>query len=625
MRILLLAASLALIPLASPARETAPRNAIIVVADGLRGSIVDAKTAPNLDALRREGVSFPNSHSLFPTVTTANASAIATGHYLGDTGDFANVLYVDYPAKTARGTTTPTPFIEDNVTLGDVDAHFGGDYLHEITLLAAASQGFSTAAIGKLGPTLIQDHAHRDGNTTFFLDDRTGLPDGIAMNAEFAQAIAAAGLPPTPPAVDRPNRAQQQYALDVLTRVVLPKFQARGKPFVIVLWLRDPDSTQHSQLDSRYGILPGINGGTSLAAIRNTDNNVGQLRRALKSLGLDRQTNLFITSDHGFSTISKQSDTSHAGRCHYDDVPLGHLPPGFLAIDIATALDLTLRDPDARMTEIDRQRDCETRGVAAATAGMPKHPVQASGLIGGSAEAPSFVVTAGAGSALIYARDDQARDQVPKLVRFLLSQDYTGGVFVDDAYRDLPGTIPMRDIGLIGDAATPRPTVLVSFRSYSAGCDQPFRCGVEVADSTLSQGQGMHGAFSRADTWNFMAALGPDFRRGFVDPAPTSNADIAQTLAHVLKIELPAKGSLVGRVLTEALPRGKAVPFQQVTCWYAPADLGRWPALDQAPYFHLQPALQVQTVGDTRYFDAAGLLGRTLGLDDKPGETCTHG
>ena len=37
-------------------------------------------------------------------------------------------------------------------------------------------------------------------------------------------------------------------------------------------------------------------------------------------------------------------------------------------------------------------------------------------------------------------------------------------------------------------------------------------CAVEIADTGLQQGQGMHGSFSRADTMNFMAAIGPDFK-----------------------------------------------------------------------------------------------------------------
>ena len=43
-------------------------------------------------AVRDQGVNFANPHSLFPTFTTANASGMATGHYLGDTGDFSNTI-----------------------------------------------------------------------------------------------------------------------------------------------------------------------------------------------------------------------------------------------------------------------------------------------------------------------------------------------------------------------------------------------------------------------------------------------------------------------------------------------------------------------------------------------------
>ena len=49
--------------------------------------------------------------------------------------------------------------------LGDLDQHFGGNYLNEETMLqgCARRQGFSTAAIGKVGPTLIFDHTERTG------------------------------------------------------------------------------------------------------------------------------------------------------------------------------------------------------------------------------------------------------------------------------------------------------------------------------------------------------------------------------------------------------------------------------------------------------------------------------
>jgi hypothetical protein len=133
-------------------------------------------------------------------------------------------------------------------------------------------------------------------------------------------------------------------------------------------------------------------------------------------------------------------------------------------------------------------------------------------------------------------------------------------------------------------------------------CGEPVRCTAEIADTVLQQGQGMHGSFSRADTWNFMAMQGPDFKSHFVDPAPASNADVGRTIAQVMQLDLADRGKLVGRVLTEALPNG-AVP--DVTSRVIASD----PAANG-----LTTVLNMQTVGSTRYFDAAGFPGRTVGL-----------
>jgi hypothetical protein len=112
----------------------------------------------------------------------------------------------------------------------------------------------------------------------------------------------------------------------------------------------------------------------------------------------------------------------------------------------------------------------------------------------------------------------------------------------------------------------------------------------------------MHGSFSRADTNNFMAASGPDFKAGFVDEAPVSNADIGKTLARILRLKIPAKGKLVGRVLSEAMPGGATPAFFARTMRSEPAANG------------LVTVLDYQLVGATRYFDAAGFSGRTVGL-----------
>src|ERR1700720_4957396 len=121
-------------------------NIVLFVPDGLRAAMVTPETAPAMAAVRDTGVNFKNSHSLFPTFTPPNASAMATGHYLGDTGEFGNTIYAGFPVPGAGDSLTP--FMESDPVLGDVDEHFSGDYLNQETILKAAREaGFSTATI----------------------------------------------------------------------------------------------------------------------------------------------------------------------------------------------------------------------------------------------------------------------------------------------------------------------------------------------------------------------------------------------------------------------------------------------------------------------------------------------
>jgi hypothetical protein len=152
----------------------------------------------------------------------------------------------------------------------------------------------------------------------------------------------------------------------------------------------------------------------------------------------------------------------------------------------------------------------------------------------------------------------------------------------------------------------PAHDVVGNFRSYASGCAEPTQCSVQVADTVLRQGQGMHGSFSRGDTMNFMAASGPDFKAGFADPLPVSNADVGFTAAKLMGLDPTTKGKLIGRVMTEAMPNGAVPKATQETVRSKYAANG------------LRTVLAMQRVGEQRYFDAAGFPGRTLGLD---GET----
>jgi arylsulfatase A-like enzyme len=582
---LCLAAIAALPAAAQPAK---PHNVLIFVADGLRYVSVTPQSAPTLWKLKSEGVDFTNSHSLYPTITTVNASAIATGHYIGDTGNFGNTLYTGYPVTGTNG--APITFQEDDVLLGDLAAHYNGNYLNETSLIAAAREaGYATAVMGKVGPTAIQDITQRDGKGTIVIDDAMNTPKGITVAPEINDAIKAAGLPLTAPKTGVPNNEQQQYLIAVATKVVLPKLASSGKPFAMLYWSRDPDASQHSQKDSLGKLSPGINGPAGKAGIKDADETLAALLAALKAQGLDKTTDVFVTADHGFSTIDRHSQTSAAAKIAYGRVPPGETPPGIVAIDLADALGLPMYDPFQQNKPVDyRNGELSSFGSA---------------LIGIDPANPDIVVVANGGSDHIYLPAANAKDLAPKIADILSREDYISGIFVNDDLGSVAGALPLSAVNLQGSALTPHPSMIVNFASHVIpGCKPVLMCAAEMADTTLETGQGMHGTFSRADTRNFMAARGPDFKARFADPAPISNADINPTLAHILGLDIPAKGTLRGRVVAEALKGGKKVSVTRGWQASLPAPNGQ------------KTILEYQRVGGTRYFDAAGFPGRTVGL-----------
>src|SRR5258705_2091945 len=458
--ILLLSAGLAVPSVGTAlAQNNTPHNMILFIPDGLRALKVTPETAPAMAEVRDKGVNFKNPHSLFPTFTMANASGMATGHHLGDTGTSSNTIYTGYPSAPAGDTVVP--FIENDAVLADIDEHFGGDYLNEETILKMArARGFSTAAIGKVAPTLIFDHtdrADRPGLHSIVIDDSTGGKDGVPLSEEMKAALTKADLPlATPSRGDNgkagdaktpgtvvPNTAQQAYFADVASKIVLPMFKERAKPFVLVFWSRDPDGSQHNAGDSLNTVTPGINGPTSLAGIRNADNNLAQLRKALDDLGLSATTNVMIPADHGFSTISKESQTSPSAKAAYEVTPKDFLPMGFLAIDLAKALNLPLFDPNDKNARIADNA----------------HPKAGNGVLGQDPAKPDLVVATNGGSDLIYL-PNKDKKLATRTVKALLEQDYVSGLFVDDKLGRFPGTLPLSQLNLKGKAGTPTPSIV---------------------------------------------------------------------------------------------------------------------------------------------------------------------
>jgi arylsulfatase A-like enzyme len=612
-------------------------NVIIFVADGLRHGSVTEQNAPTLWALRTRGVHFENSHSLFPTFTTANASAIATGHGLGDTGDFSNTIYAGYrtfdTGNFALIPGTPTPFVENDQMLADLDDHFAGNYLGEKTLLELAREhGYNTAAVGKLGPVGIQDAetlAPKNGQfqsppSTIIVDDATGSSAGLTLAPELTARLLAENLPTEAPTRTNgfgpaspynngntggtlwANNIQQQWFADVATRGILPLFAAEpDKPFAMMFWSRDPDGTQHNQGDSLGTLYPGINGPSSLAAIRNADHNLRQLLDWLDEHPAIRDnTDIFVTSDHGFATISRREidrfgavTSSEAAKHYYLDATgrvetiKGTLPVGFLAIDLAIGLKTNLFDPDRSVTDSrvpykKLRLDFDTW----------EHPLSGNGLLAidllkGDGSDATAVVAANGGSDLIYVPDGNV-ETVHRIVDLLLTYDYVGAVFVDSKYGPIPGTLPLDAIGLAGASTLPHPALAVAFKVFYLNPGD-LQTAVQIADTTLQEGQGMHGGIGRESTFNNMAAMGPDFKQAFVDPAPVSNADIVPTLLKLMTIPAQPHGTLKGRSIDEALIGGTAT---------APVKREQ---ISSQPASGMRTVLQFQELDGERYLDTA--------------------
>src|SRR5213596_2294351 len=76
---------------AQPANQS--HRVVVVVWDGMRPDFVSEHNTPALWKLSREGVTFRNHHSVYPSATMVNGTAIVTGLYPGENGIIANHVY----------------------------------------------------------------------------------------------------------------------------------------------------------------------------------------------------------------------------------------------------------------------------------------------------------------------------------------------------------------------------------------------------------------------------------------------------------------------------------------------------------------------------------------------------
>jgi hypothetical protein len=295
-----------------------------------------------------------------------------------------------------------------------------------------------------------------------------------------AAILAAFGPAPAKGGARARYDASVAWTQRVLREYVLPVL----RPTVVINWLTEPDHSQHHR---------GVGSAPAREAIRNDDREIALTLQALHDLGLGASTDVFVVSDHGFSTNT-------AG------------------VDVVGEL---------------------------VSAGCKR------------SRTSNDVVLASSGQAVALYVQGHDGERIARLVRFVQSQDWAGVVFTagrapGDVHGAVDGTFALALIHAAGVARGP--DVIVTFpwtsRANAFGVSGTDRANVAAGATPLA---GDHGSMSPWNVRNTFIAWGADFKQRTTVRTPVGNVDVTPTILALLG--MPDAG-LDGRVLTEALANG---------------------------------------------------------------------
>lgn len=594
LRLLHLLAGLMLLASAAPSYAAAApaRRVIIFVWDGMRPDAVTAEDTPNLMALGARGSVFEDNHATYPTFTMANASSFATGAFPGTIGFYGNHFWAPGTTGTdAKGQAVDfhSPvFTEDYAILRDLDAHENHALLELPTLFATARKaGLSTALVGKSGPAFLQDYKLANGDTSnngMLLDENTALPlafakelqkAGVGLPKNTAHTYASRQLnlseendSPTEQgkvltlkdgvssdataAADTTPAAANAWMMKVYLEHMLPQH----RPDLSIVWLRNPDTTEH-----QYGVgSPEFH-----LALKAQDALLGQLEDTLKTLGLDQTTDIVVVSDHAHSNIAGPRDLFplrqiNDGRVAAIDADWGYSVSGGvrLADELSqggfTAFDGTgcvyapvMSGIKATGAPLHATRFDDDGRIC----GKPGPYTTPSYKLPDELPKGALVIASNGGTEYLYQPEHDAA-LVKRAVRFLQSREYVAAVFVAKRYGTIAGTLPAENVHL--ENAARGPDIILSYAWDATAKIQGF-AGTEYAGQSNERGE--HGSFSPVDVHNTLIAAGPDFRTAFHDTLPSGNVDLAPTVAALMHLKLP---KAQGRVLRESLTGSMARP-----------------------------------------------------------------
>jgi len=433
------------------------RHVVLVVWDGMRPDFVTEKYAPTLEKLAHNGVRFRNHHAVYPTATDVNGAALATGCYPNRNGLAANLEF--RPAINSR----------QPIDMGDPDSIKRGGEISGSKYLAVPTfvellrtAGKKVALVGAKSVAMLFD---RDNDWTVVrikgkpLTIFAAAPLGPSAREEMTKLLG--------PIPDDPQ-AKAAQRNDFATRALTEFFWRDDIPDFSLLWLSEPDLSEHNY-------APGSP--EALAAVKAVDHDLAMVLGALEKKKVRDSTDLFVVSDHGFSTIRR-------------------------SIDVTALLN---------------------RAGFHAAKEFSETPT------------PGDILVCGNGGTVLFYVCDHDRGVTQRLVDWLQHGDFAGVIFTRDK---LDGTFPL-NAGRIDTSNAA--DIMMSFRCDGQTQNQFGVAGMIDADWNRKAGEGTHATLSPFDIHNTLIAAGPDFQVGFEDKLPTSNVDIAPEVMAILDLPLSYK------------------------------------------------------------------------------------
>ena len=356
-------------------------HVVVIVWDGMRPDFISQEHTPTLWQLAQNGVRFANHHPVYPSSTEVNGTAIATGAYPQNSGIIANSEYrpAINPLKAVDTQDANTIRKGDNVS----DMHYLLRATVAETLQAA---GHPTVIAGSKAVAQLHDRRERPAgqHAGVTLFEGKVLPSSLL--ADITNAI---GKFPGPESLRSllPNEARDDWT----TKALLGPLWSNSVPVYSLLWLSEPDYSQHPA-------APGSP--KALAALESSDRKLAAVLSELERRKLRDKTDVFVVSDHGFSTVER-------------------------GVDVCAELQ---------------------------KAGFP-----AQRTFTNPPQLGQILVNGVAGSVLLYIIGHD-ENMARKLVEFLQKQDYTGVIF---ARNKMEGAFALSDVNVNSAAA---PDVMFAFR-----------------------------------------------------------------------------------------------------------------------------------------------------------------